>query len=622
MTQLKKSLLKDRLHHAYRFMTSPFRLMGRNTGSIIKFELLYKIVTFLIFFPILGWVQRLLLVVNNTRIVAAYNLKSVKSNPLTYLVLLLMILLLTIFAAFERFAIVDALHASKMGLRRSAADMFVTGFDLTVKNFRPRNWLLIPYFTLILHFGSVSDMSSVTSIINIPGYLREQMEKYPYQKYLYYAAIVICFYLMVRWLFAIPIMMEEDNTHFTKACIQSHRMLKGRYALRAWIIVMYWSGLALGLFYVGTGAVIVVWYVILFWLTSGHITNLPKFMVQTFEGTSLILFLAFLWFVMPFLLASVQSLYYERKRALKQPVMPYTEEKGYCRKNKFVRYGFIGTAVICVFFSAPNRYRQIAWMMNSNMGTPLVMAHRGFSGIAPENTMPAFEKAIDAGFTAAELDVQMTKDGVIVVLHDRNLKRVTGVNKNIWDVTYDEIKDLDAGSHFASRYKGTPIPTLDEVLKLCHGKLFLNIEIKRTGHDDGIVEKVVKLIEENDYLDECDITSQDYSTLEEVRECSNVLTAYTSVIGMGAIQKLDAADIISIQETFATFSNIEKIRNAGKRIFVWTVNEEDTLETLVSLNVDAIITNNPRMCQKVIDKYSSNVINVVRRIHHALTYLG
>jgi glycerophosphoryl diester phosphodiesterase len=255
----------------------------------------------------------------------------------------------------------------------------------------------------------------------------------------------------------------------------------------------------------------------------------------------------------------------------------------------------------------------------------MIMAHRGFSEMAPENTIPAFQMCIDEDFSAAELDVQMLKDGTIIVMHDDNLKRTTGIDKNVWEVTYDEIKDLDNGSFFDERYEGTRIPTLDEVIKLAGSgkdKLYLNIEIKRNGHDDGIAEKVIQIIEDNNYMNNCDITSQDYSTLEEVRAINPyVLTAYTSVIGIGDIETLEAADIISIQETFATYENIERVHRAGKRVFVWTINELDTMEKLVNLNVDAILTNNPTLCKAVIDDYRSNVMNVVHRLQYAFSFL-
>ncbi len=614
-----------RIRNLVRRAMLPFAQMRGNTLSLIKFEIIYKLMTIFIFFPILSWMMRLLLIVNGTKVVAAFNASSLLTNPLTWVVGLVTVILLTIFASFERFAIVDTLHASKCGIHHTTADIFRTTLDLIIDNCRPRNWLLIPYCILILHFGSVSDASSITSFITIPGFIRESMEKYPYQKYLYLIGVAIAMILFMLWIFAIPIMMEEDTTHFSEACRKSRKMIQGRYFFQITLTILFWYGMASLFFFAGTTAFITVWYLLALWLTGGAAGSYLKFFQETYEGSSLILFIGFLWIMLPFLLASIQAAYYKRKEKLSLSVLPYTEEKGYFRKYRWLSVLVLGGCAVCIFFSGPSRYRQTMWMMNTSQGQPLIMAHRGYSDAAPENTLPAFEKAIDAGFTAAELDVQMTKDGTIVVLHDSNLKRTTGVDKNIWDVTWEEISDLDNGSFFSADYKDTRIPTLEEVLHLCKDKLFLNIEIKRTGHDDGIVEKVVDLILENEFENQCDITSQSYRTLEEVREipeADGILTAYTSVIGLGDIQNLEAANIISIQETFATFENIEKIQNAGKRIFVWTVNEKETMEKLVSLNVDAILTNNPALCESVIQEYSSNVMNIVRRIRHALTYLA
>ena len=118
------------------------------------------------------------------------------------------------------------------------------------------------------------------------------------------------------------------------------------------------------------------------------------------------------------------------------------------------------------------------------------------------------------------------------------------------------------------------------------------------------------------------MTSQDYGTLEDVREINpSVLTAYTSAVGIGHIESLAAVDIISIQETFATYENVERIHNAGKRVFVWTVNEEETMKNLIGLNVDAILTNDPELCKTVIDQYGSNMMNMIQRIHTAFSFL-
>ncbi len=110
--------------------------------------------------------------------------------------------------------------------------------------------------------------------------------------------------------------------------------------------------------------------------------------------------------------------------------------------------------------------------------TPLVTFHRGDCTVAPENTLPAFRSAILKGGDRIELDVQMTSDGVVVVTHDSNLKRCTGKNAKVYDLTYAEVAQLDAGRWFSSRFADTRIPTLEQVLQLCRGRIGLNVEIE------------------------------------------------------------------------------------------------------------------------------------------------
>ena len=112
----------------------------------------------------------------------------------------------------------------------------------------------------------------------------------------------------------------------------------------------------------------------------------------------------------------------------------------------------------------------------------LVVAHRGFSGAAPENTLAAFRKAIEAGSDMIELDIQLSKDGKIVVIHDETLERTTDGQGRVADRTFPEIRKLDAGSWFGSQFSGEKIPTLQEVLELAKGKVLVNIEIKNPAH--------------------------------------------------------------------------------------------------------------------------------------------
>ena len=604
---------------------SPIWLLKENVRSLIGFEIVFRLLTFLVIFPILTWTQRLWLVGNRTKVIAWYNAKEFLLNPITWIVLIFMIMLLVWAAMFEQFAIYDTLHASSFGMRRTTRQVISAGFDMCVERMKPANWTFIPYVLIIMNAAKFTDISSVTSILRIPGFILEDFEKRPWEQVAYSAVMFVAAVLYFLWIFAIPIMMEEDGTHFPEACKKSARMVKGKYFFKILALRLFWSILAYIVYGLGSSLIVTVWYLLSMWVIPGETEEFILFFFKRIIPTSMMCTIFFSWMVVPLMASSFQAAYYARKEELGSEVLDYTEPPHYLRKYPILKIALTAICVVSIFFSVPRRFAQIRWSLNTDYGLPMIMAHRGFSAEAPENTLPAFQKCIDEGFSAAELDVQMLADGTIIVMHDDNLKRTTGVNKNVWEVTYDEIKNLDNGAFFDPEFEGTKICTLDEAIKLAASakdKLYLNIEIKRNGHDDGIAEKVVQIILDNNYLNYCDITSQDYSTLEEVREINPyVLTAYTSVIGIGNIESLEAADIISIQETFATYENIERIHNAGKRVFVWTINEQDTMEQLANLNVDAILTNDPRLCQEVFEGYASNAMNIVHRIQYAFSFL-
>ena len=604
----------------------PFGLMKKNFGNLIAFEVNFRLFTFFVLFPIMSCLERLWLVGNKTTVITWDNLFEIIKNPLTWIVLILLGILLVLGTMFEQFALYDTLHACKCGQKRTLRQIFSAGFDLWAERLKFENLLLLPYAILVLRFGTLTgDVSSVISVIKIPGFILEDFHKHNWEKIAFLCFQVIAIYCFLRWVYSIPVMMEEDETSFKAACKKSAAMTKGKHVIKIGLIALGWLGLVSLLYYAGTAAIVGGWFLLSKWLMPGQTPDFNEFFTGRFTPTGTIFYLVFLWVVTPLIASSFMCAYYKRKEQLGEALRDYTEPPHFVRKYPALKWVIAVVCVVTLFFSGPKRFAQIRWMLDTNGGVPMIMAHRGYSAKAPENTLPAFKMCMDEGFTAAELDVQMLKDGTIIVMHDDNLKRTTGLSKNVWDVTYDEIKDLDNGTFFDKSFAGTKIPTLDEVLKLAgsgENKLYLNIEIKRNGHDEGITQRVVDIILDNDYLNYCDITSQDYKTLEEVRQVNPyVLTAYTSVVGMGEMESLDAADIISIQETFATFENVERLHRAGKRVFVWTVNERETMKKLVSLNVDAILTNDPALCKTVIDQYGSDMMNMVQRIRSAFSFL-
>ena len=274
----------------------------------------------------------------------------------------------------------------------------------------------------------------------------------------------------------------------------------------------------------------------------------------------------------------------------------------------------ITVALITIFCGTIFTYCILNGKYNFNIEyirTMEVTAHRGASALYPENTMAAFRGAKELGADWIELDVQQTKDKKLIVLHDTNLKRTTGLNKNTWEATYEEIQKLDAGSFFSQEFKGEKIPTLEEVIEFAkENNIKLNIELKPTGFESDFEKSVVDVINKYDFAQNCVITSQVYKVLKNVKEYNkDVKTVYVMSLAYGNITKLLVADHFSIEASSVNKSLVKRVHNAGKELYVWTVNTEENMQKMINLKVDNIITDNITLAKDTITKSkTSNII--------------
>ncbi|HWT74066.1 MAG TPA: glycerophosphodiester phosphodiesterase [Mobilitalea sp.] len=246
-----------------------------------------------------------------------------------------------------------------------------------------------------------------------------------------------------------------------------------------------------------------------------------------------------------------------------------------------------------------------------------ISSHRGNSHISPENTIPALENAIRANSDYAEIDVQETKDGVLVLLHDSNLYRTSGVNRYIWDMTAEEVGKLDVGSWFGNEFTDTRIPTLEEALVLCKGKIKLNIEIKSSKYAPEIEEKLALLIEQYDYINQCVVSSMDYTALVKIKKMNDeIKTGYIMSAVYGNLYDKKYVDFYSIRSRYITKKIIESAHQQGKAVHAWTVNSSQELERLKSIGIDCVITDDPINAREVLyrDDTNDSVIQLINRM--------
>lgn len=233
-----------------------------------------------------------------------------------------------------------------------------------------------------------------------------------------------------------------------------------------------------------------------------------------------------------------------------------------------------------------------------------VTAHRGSSTRAPENTLSAIRQAITDQSDYAEIDVQETLDGVIVVLHDSDLMRVTGEKLNIWETTFAEVRELDAGSWFSPEFAGEKIPTLEEAIAVAQDRIKLNIELKFYKHNQKLTERVVSIIRSENFADQCIITSMNYQELLKVKELYNrIKVGFIFFEAIGSVFDFNV-DLFSIFRNKATASFISKAQKREKEVHVWLVNTPVAMEHFIYLGVDNIVTDYPAKLVSILKRRS------------------
>ncbi len=249
------------------------------------------------------------------------------------------------------------------------------------------------------------------------------------------------------------------------------------------------------------------------------------------------------------------------------------------------------------------------------MKKTLVWAHRGASGYAPENTLEAFQKAIDLNADGIELDVQMTKDGQLVIIHDETVNRVSDTSGWVKDFTYEEIKKLNVNKKFPEYGKVT-IPTLEEVYLLIQDtELVINVELKNgIVFYENIEEKVMELTKKMGLQERTVYSSfNHYSVMKMKQLDASVKTGF--LYEDGYLDMPEYASKHGVEALHPALYNLQypnfikdcKIRNIDVR--AWTVNKIEDMEMLCESEINAMITNYPDLGRKVVDEYERKIRN-------------
>ncbi len=587
-------------------------MLKYNLKTLLGFEFIYKLISVIIFIPLFLSIFKIITKISGYNYLTFENMFSFLLNPLTIIFLIFLIMLMAFYTLIDISTIIIILDSSYHENKITIKEAFLIACQKSFNIFHKKN-ILIPFLVLFLiPFLNIGVSSSFVSTIKIPEFILEFIFNNKTLTLIYVLLVIVLAITLFRWLYAIHYFVLE-GCNFKEARKKSANLSK-KSKIKDFLSIML-TELIITIIYF----VFVLLGIFLIILLHKIFNNLNIFGNLSITIIWLLIAISFIIITLlttPIGYAIISALFYHHKEKLNEKIVPIKiNQKTIAKSNKQFKVLKYLIVILFLVSSTIFTYSVLNGKFDLNIEyvrTMEVTAHRGASVNYPENTMAAFIGAKKLNADWIELDVQQTKDGKIIVLHDTNLKRTTGVNKNTWETNYDEIKKLDAGSFFSPKFKDERIPLLEDVIVFAKSNnIELNIELKPTGKEKDFEKNVIDIITKYDFQDKCVITSQVYSVLENVKAYNkDIKTVYVMSFAYGDITKLKCADNFSIEASSINKTLVKKVHNEGKELYAWTVNTKENINKMIELNVDNIITDNITLAKDTI--YESKTSNAIQ----------
>ena len=404
--------------------------------------------------------------------------------------------------------------------------------------------------------------------------------------------LMVAAWLFVRWLFAVPVVVFE-NARPVEALRKSWQRTRHRFWALGMPLAVWWL-------FILAASVINIWLLrtIIAYLLPRDGLHLAVILPLVVGGLAITAITAIAWSIAgKAVYASLVIAFYGETAGHRSKPYQAAWLTKHITPSGLRTLGWIGVGVALVAAIIAG----IALLENLDLHRPIaVTAHRGSSFKAPENTMSALRQAAADGADYAEIDVQTTADGELILMHDGDLMRVASVNRKIQDIRYEELLDIDIGSWFSPDFKNERTATLEQAMAFARGRILLNIELKYNRPDPEMAARVADLIRRNAFTGECVVTSLDYGELQKVKTLIPEIEA--GLIVFRALGNLTGtrADFLSIHAGQATPQLVKRAHRNGLEIHVWTVNDMQTTLSMIEAGVDNIITDDPELVKGLI----------------------
>ena len=596
----------------------------RSAGVFLKaaphflvFELIFKLLLLAVGTPVLALLLKLTMKLSGVTYLNDENLFTYIKHPSTLIVIAIMLFAYAFFSFVELSALAACFSCYNKKQRIYAGGMFRTGLKAFAKAFRGTGVASFLAYMAIMPLAQFS-LSSGMFMAPLLPVLRRLFNSLN-------GGLAVACYVLVQLLFIILIISASYSIHYLiltgmpfGECIRKSREKMHGQRRKMVISALLWSvGIVavIGLLTFGLSFIIV--YIIKGFskpgAAFGTALKILRYTWSVFTAVSAFFSApAIMWLLTEKFMKDVKD---------EDIVLPNKGYKKFSRKKG---------AIMIVSLAAASMVMNISYLkaltrgnVDLNVGIitrTQVTAHRGFSKVAPENTMPAFQAAMDCGADYIELDLQLTSDGQLVVIHDDKLDRTTNGKGLVERYTYEQLKPLSAGSWFSKdgEFDDVEIPLFSEVLELTGKDIMLNIEIKKSGDPKKTAEKAVELIEEYGIVNSCYVTSFSYPALKKVKQLNpKIKTAFIANLATAtSYAQLPYIDAVSMNYLFVNQSVVNSAHHHGKRIFVWTVDRQSEMQKMMALGVDNIITDRPDKALEIVNskKVGDTVLTALKFI--------
>lgn len=593
------------LNFSYRDLKQSAKALMRHAETaLIVTIVLYKILTNLLFIPAMNGIWSLTLRLSPVNYLTNNNAHQIFTSPSIVCGIALIAILVAFWNLYEFSLVLHELDFARRGEPCKLWPLFQVSLVDIRHTVLPKNWLILFYCAVMIPFTDLFVTSNYITQLAVPEYIMGVIRSKPIYLALYSLIFLAAVLFTLFWVLVLPLFTLERKS--LKESVQESCAFVKQGVFRLFAALARWNLSVL----FRTALLFLVMALLLY--SGAAVIGLKSTRAMLMLSRVLrVVEFPFFGFLLDCKVTVAQCtflalLYFQRSSSESFALEEPSNGKRSLPGGRVLLSGMVvGVTLLCGAVALYLLYLPQDDELLTVVGgvSPLVTYHRGDCSIAPENTLPAFRSAILKGGDRIELDVQMTSDGVVVVTHDSSLKRCTGKNARVYDVTYAEVEQLDAGRWFSARFAGTRIPTFEEVLQLCQGKIDLNVEIKPNSSTPTLEAETVRLLQEYGFEGHCVITSQNYETLHKVKELApDIPTGYILALGVGNYYDLPDADFFSVESTFITSGMVNQIHLRGKTISAWTIDREADARHMMELGVDDLITDAPDMVHQLLSE--------------------